>query len=310
LAVGTDTNGNCFVTGSFQGDGAAIGGVVLTHQGGGDVFVAKYAASGELAWVREAGGLFSEESRALAVDARGYCHVAGLFQGAASFGSHAIATSTGENSDVFLARLDPDGRWLYAAQAGIACRHQSCRLAIDTRGAVYIAGDFIGAFHSDWFSITNATPLVPDLFVGKWTRAGYVQWAKAVGVSATQGAVDIGVDALGRSFITGLFRGTAPFDGHPLTSRVMGDLFTASLPALTILVPGGPPSLSLPRKTADGRIELTLTGNDGLDYRMLSSDDLQTWVEFTQVAITNETAVVQDENADGSRAKFYRARVK
>ena len=73
---------------------------------------------------------------------------------------------------------------------------------------------------------------------------------------------------------------------------------------------GGPPSLSLPRKTADGRIELTLTGNDGLDYRMLSSDDLQTWVEFTQVAITNETAVVQDENADGSRAKFYRARVK
>ena len=308
FAVGTDTNGNCFVLGGFQSDTAAIGGVVLTNWGNGDVILAKYDASGRASWVRQAGGLFTEEGRSLVVDARGHCYLAGLFQGVASFGDHTIASGTGENSDIFLARIDPEGRWLYASQAGIGCRHQGCRLAIDPKGALYIAADFIGSFNSDWFHLTNATPNVPDLFVSKWTRSGYVQWAKAIGVSSSQGMVDIGVDASGRSFFTGLFRGSASFDGHPLTSKAMGDLFVASLPALTVIVPGGPPSLSAPHKMADGLIELTLTGSDGIGYSIQSSDDLLQWNDIAQVTITNETAVIQGGNSRDRKATFYRAR--
>ena len=59
LSIGMtlDSQGNCYVTGWFDGTND-FGGVTLTNKSGGgqDIFVAKYNSTGALQWARRAGG--------------------------------------------------------------------------------------------------------------------------------------------------------------------------------------------------------------------------------------------------------------
>ena len=57
IGMSLDTNGNCYVTGWFDGTND-FGGVTLTNLtvGGQDIFVAKYNSSGALQWAHRAGG--------------------------------------------------------------------------------------------------------------------------------------------------------------------------------------------------------------------------------------------------------------
>src|ERR1043165_6236923 len=59
-----DTNGNSYVTGSFDGT-ATFGNTNITSSGGAnrpDIYVAKYDSSGRVVWVRRAGGTGTDKA--------------------------------------------------------------------------------------------------------------------------------------------------------------------------------------------------------------------------------------------------------
>ena len=74
-----------------------------------------------------------------------------------------------------------------------------------------------------------------DVFVAKYSAAGALIWAKAMGGTSVDEANAITVAADGKVFLTGSFQGTADFDpgsgDHQLVSRGSADIFVCKLDA-------------------------------------------------------------------------------
>lgn len=162
LAV--DAAGNAHLVGEFSGT-AAFGVANLVSAGGAsDIFIAKFNASGAALWARAAGGQSADAARGVAVDPAGNVHVTGYFGGAASFGAINLSGIVG-TYDAFVTRLDANGNFTFAQQAGGTDLNGDFGLGIaaDAAGNAILTGYFTGTS-----TLGNATPTSAggeDLFV-------------------------------------------------------------------------------------------------------------------------------------------------
>ena len=77
------------------------------------------ASVDSLAWelAQKAGGSSGDDqSNAVAVDSNGDVYVTGAFEQTATFGSTTLTTAG--NDDIFVAKMNSTGHWLWAVQAG------------------------------------------------------------------------------------------------------------------------------------------------------------------------------------------------
>jgi len=78
------------------------------------------AQTPEWQWAVRAGGPALDESevgQAIAIDGQGNQYVTGWFWGTATFGPYTLTSASSEYSDIFAAKLDTNGNWLWAVQA-------------------------------------------------------------------------------------------------------------------------------------------------------------------------------------------------
>jgi Beta-propeller repeat len=243
VGIATDPSGNSYVTGAFLG--TAIFGegeaneTVLSSEGSGDVFVAKYARDGILVWATSAGGISGDGGRDIATDARGNIHVTGNFFGPATFGAgeaNETVLSDAGFSDVFVAKYTRDGTLLWATSAGgSGGTDTGSGIATDQRGNSYVTGDFrgpatFGAGEANETVLSNAGNF--DVFVAKYARDGTLLWATSTGGASEGRGTGIATDARGNSYVTGGFSGTAIFGEGEANETVLsdagsGDLFVA-----------------------------------------------------------------------------------
>jgi hypothetical protein len=90
----------------------------------------------------------------IARDSLDNIYVTGEFQGTATFGSSTI-TSLG-SWDIFVAKLDRDGNWLWASRAGGTDVEWGEGIAVDNSGNVYIIGSFYATAVFGTTSLTSA----------------------------------------------------------------------------------------------------------------------------------------------------------
>jgi acetyltransferase-like isoleucine patch superfamily enzyme len=86
----------------------------LIAAGDRDIFVAKFDSTGNLVWVKSAGGIGTDAGRGIAMGSSGNIYVAGFFQGTATFGSgepNETQLTGNSGSHIFIAKFagDPDG---------------------------------------------------------------------------------------------------------------------------------------------------------------------------------------------------------
>jgi hypothetical protein len=117
LGIAMDIKGNSMVTGSFNRR-ATFGAterneiILISKNGGNEIFVAKYAANGNILWVTQSEGTnrYSgiNKGNAIAVDTSGTSIVTGSFSSEVTFGAgepnETTLTSAGEG-DVFIAKF-------------------------------------------------------------------------------------------------------------------------------------------------------------------------------------------------------------
>lgn len=72
-------------------------------------------------WFNSAGGNSNDESYDIEVDGLGYSYTTGYVTGATIFSS-TINLSTNGSSDVYVAKSDPSGNFIWAKTFGGACR--------------------------------------------------------------------------------------------------------------------------------------------------------------------------------------------
>ncbi|MEO8614531.1 MAG: SBBP repeat-containing protein, partial [Luteolibacter sp.] len=208
--VAVDTDGNALITGYYI-QSATFGQTTISHTGGYDLFVAKYNSTGVLNWVRHPLAADNIYGRGIAVDATGNVAVVG---------SYYLSSTT---SDVFVARISPDGNLLWVNGAGGSDDDQGSNVAVDSSGNIFITGFFTGEAYFSASETLYASESI-EMFVAKYDVTGALVWADSSLSHEAQGS-GIAVDATGNCFVTGYFREYADFGYQSLISDGFFDLF-------------------------------------------------------------------------------------
>lgn len=224
--IAVDAWGNCYVSGYFY-DNAVFGADTLNGAGNYDCYVAKLDTNGNWLWARRAGGLDYDAALSLDVDTNGNCYITGWFSATADFGSTNL-TSTG-GWDIFTAKLDTDGNWLWAAGAGSSYNSGGLGISVDNFGNSYITGTYEDTIMvgSDSLSCSGYN----DVFVAKLDTNGNWLWAKRAGGTGNEVSSGAIVDNSGNCYVSGYFNGTADFSSTLLTSNGNYDAFAAKIDA-------------------------------------------------------------------------------
>jgi predicted acetyltransferase len=121
FAIAVDNNGNIYVTGVSEGQGAV-----------GDYATIKYNSQGQELWVARYNGPgnFGDVARAIAVDNQGNSYVTGKSFGSSPYEDYATIKYNSEGQVVWVARYNGPGNGYDEASA----------IAVDNNGNVYVTG--------------------------------------------------------------------------------------------------------------------------------------------------------------------------
>lgn len=220
--VATDNANNIFVGGNFSNTvdfnpGAGIEN--LTSLGWEDAFILKWDASGIFQWVKQISGTDLDQIQSIAVDqVSGNIYVTGIFKLTTDFDPDGVnianLTSAGLN-DVFVARYDVLGNYVWATRTGSIGQDESWKISIDPTG-VYVSGYFSNTvdFDPDAINSANLTSAgSDDIFVQKLDLNGNYLWAINMGGTTSDKSYASALNAANdKLYVTGFFTGTADFD--------------------------------------------------------------------------------------------------
>lgn len=234
LGIAVRSMGSCVISGQFN-DSAAFGSTTLTSSGGSDAFVASLSTAGAWQWAKKAGGTDYDNCRNVCLDFDDNVCCTGVFSGSAAFGATTL-TSTG-STDLFAAKLDPAGNWLWAVNPGTGNWAQGTDICVNRASEIFVTGNVAG---------TNG---MPTILAAKLDPDGAWLWTMDMPASTGERCgYAIATDGDGNVLLAGNFWGSENFAGTILTSAGFTDGFLAQItnldsPELSIEAAGGHPLL-------------------------------------------------------------------
>ena len=214
-----DASGNLYFAGAFEGAvdfDPGAGNTTLTAAGFSDSFVSKLDASGNFIWARNFSGADYETAFSVAVDISGNVFVTGTFDGTSDFdpGSGVNNLTSAGFQDIFVAKLNASGNFVWAHQLGSVADDYGNSVAVDATGNLYLAGYFQTTVDFNPGAGTNALTSFGenDIFVAKFDPSGNFVWVNRMGGADFDYAYSVDVDATGNICTTGGFGDIADFD--------------------------------------------------------------------------------------------------
>lgn len=171
------------------------------------------------------GGTGADRGFGISSDGQGCSYLCGTFEGTVFLGG--IAQASVGLSDILVAKLDYDGRWLWASRAGSTGFDGAQAIATDAAGNSYVVGEFSGTASFGPHRLTSKGGT--DAFVAKLDSNGNWLWARSGGGPATEHGWAVGIDGSGNCQVAGSFEGTADFNGAKLYSNGGADVFVLRL---------------------------------------------------------------------------------
>ena len=251
-------DGGVYLSEVFGSQGP-FGSIPLVNAGAYDTLVAKYTATGSLAWAVGMGGGGDDIPVAIATLADGSAFVTGTFTGSAVFGSTTL-TSLG-SSDVFLTKLAANGAPVWATSFGTVDPEEPTSVAAAPDGSVYVASKSTynlsapgqlsrfsangapsftaqvgiapsvaaaadgSALVTGWFSgmltlgSTTLTSLSADVVTAKFSSNGTVVWVKQIEKAWTYPPPFISASSAGTTYVSHYFSGVAHLGSTTLTAE-------------------------------------------------------------------------------------------
>lgn len=202
---------NVFLTGSFN-ETANFGDIELVPEGRIDIFVAQIESNGDWVWAQRAGGGSTggvDSGEDIVVDNNGNVFVTGQFSGRGDFGD--IRLRSDGLRDLFVAKLDNEGNWLWAERAGGESHIISLALTLDEEKNCYITGSLFGTAYFGETELQEVHTGWGDLYVAKIDSEGNWIWANQANAVRGGGGHNI-IFNDNCLYVTGTFRGPALFD--------------------------------------------------------------------------------------------------
>lgn len=217
--VAVDDAGNVLVLAEFTDD-VSFGGETLVSEGNRDLALAKLTSRGEHVWSKRFGSPFNEYGLGLAVDPAGNIGLTGSFDNEIDFGGGKLV-SAGE-SDVFVARLGPDGVHLWSRRFGAAREDIGHGIAADRFGNLAVTGWFWGEVDFGAGPV-RAEGMNKDGFLLKFSADGKHLWSRRFGAKDHDQGRGIAMAPEGDVAAIGIFRFRLDLGGKPLEAVQAAD---------------------------------------------------------------------------------------
>ncbi|MEO6670150.1 MAG: SBBP repeat-containing protein [Ferruginibacter sp.] len=236
LGICIDTTGDLLVTGKFHrtcdfdpGPGLFELTSIGTFE---DIFFAKYTADGNFVWAKKVGGAGIQDTpTGLITDSSNNVYICGFIAIEADFDPGpglAMVSSNNGGGDIFLAKYDVNGNYLWAFSAGSSVFYDiPSAIGFDEAGNILMTGYYTGTVDFDpgagTFNLTSITSpgIVPDIFMVKYNTTGNLIWAKNLeGPGYKSSGNNILMDKFGRIFMAGSFYNTMDFDPSPAVATL------------------------------------------------------------------------------------------
>lgn len=240
--IALDSLGNIYVVGGFYGT-KTFGPVSLTSSNNSrDIFVVKYDANGNFIWVTTAGDTLDDRANGIAIDHEQHIYITGEFRDHVLFGSDTLNNYGGPSGrDIFVARMDLNGNWVWAKRAGSTGGSDAGRaITVNRDGNIFVTGQCKGLvkFGNDTTFQTGADSI--QVFVAAIDSLGDWKWAMQGGSPLEDRGYGIEADTTCKLYFCGYYdMPSMQFGPHTDTSygrkdgfigRIDGGCFTYSIP--------------------------------------------------------------------------------
>jgi hypothetical protein len=228
-SVAVDSAGNSYITGNIIG-GIEFGkyGLKSSTPDSSSIFVAKLDPQGSFRWAKAVYGSGKHDGgTAVAVDGAGNAYVTGSFGGTAKFGGFSL--SGGGLYNVFVAKLSPQGTFLWARAAAGSGGEHAWGLAVDAAGNSTVTGYHRGTIDFGAGAIVSSTSKGETLFITRLDSNGGAQWVTGASGTGHSRGLEAALDSAGNSYVAGDVGGTAMIGTTSLTSKGAQDLFVTKL---------------------------------------------------------------------------------
>lgn len=145
--IATDSDGNAYLTGLFEGTtdfdpGAGVSDA--TANGGYDIYLSKFSASGNFLWSRQMGGLDYDYGMYVDLDADGNVYLGGMFRMEVDFDPSAATVNLTSNGgyDIYIEKFDTDGNFISVQVFGGVDPDKLNALHIDADATIFATGEF------------------------------------------------------------------------------------------------------------------------------------------------------------------------
>lgn len=232
LAVKVDNAGNPLISGYFSGSSTFGALAPVISLGFGDLFVAKYDASGNATWVTRAGGVGQDEARGLGLDAQNNVYIAGIY----SDTIYVNGTQLNDNGYVnsLFIKMNSSGAIQFAKRIGGNGLDVANDISVEPGGHFYITGQYTGS--ASFGTAANGNGAVPSLssspasnveiFVAKYGGGGTPIWAFKMGNTGADVGKAVYAIGSGKVIAVGEFASSVTMGSTTLTASIFGSYVT------------------------------------------------------------------------------------
>ena len=223
-----DAAGNVYIYGNFWGTvdfDPGAGTVNVTPPiYGTSTYIAKYDANGNYLWTKYIP--LVTYANAMVIDGAANIHICGSYQGTNvdldPGAGVAYLTSSAGSTDIFMAKYDANGNYLWAKSMGSTAGDVANDVQVDGAGNVYLLGNFSGTVDFDpGAPICSRTAVGGvDGFLAKYDSNGNLLWANSIGSTGTEDFREAAVNATSINF-TGYYNLTADFDASAAIANLV-----------------------------------------------------------------------------------------
>ncbi|HKR04008.1 MAG TPA: T9SS type A sorting domain-containing protein [Bacteroidia bacterium] len=219
-----NASNDIYVTGQFNGTvdfdfSASVNN--LTSSGTGDIFIAKYDASGNYILAKSMGGASDEAGGTIFTDASDNIYIQGTFFGTSDFDpGPGIVNLTAASFDYFIAKYNASGNYVWAKNWGTVSYSTFIinSIANNAGGNILMTGGFGGTHDFDpGVGIQNLTSTgYLDIFLAEYDFSGnYLSAYKIGSANYSDEGYALTTDVNNNIYLTGYFHEASDFDLGP-----------------------------------------------------------------------------------------------
>lgn len=226
-SVALDASGNAIISGTYLGTvdfDPSTGTTALTSITNtiSHTFIAKYDSNLAFQWVKDIGGRNSATGiiSKLVLDGSSNILITGQYNQTSDFDPSVNGVSlTAAGSDIFIAKYDSNGNYVWVKKIGGTAGDIGRNIAIDATNNIYIIGNFSGIVNFDPNTGTSTLDsLNGTTFFAKYDNNGSYVFAANL---ANNNINTIIVDNSNAVIIAGIFNGLRDFDPSAATANLL-----------------------------------------------------------------------------------------